>query len=133
MGRNDTGIEVTLGAGVVRGGMDEGGVHVREQRQSDPERGSSRPRRANGGRDLGSDVPLVFGNFEGGSAARALGRVMRTAWARFVHTGDPGWPPFDRAGALTRIFDTSPRVSTYPEQASAELWRHDAFDALDLQ
>ena len=83
----------------------------------------------------GLDGPLVFGNLDGGLAARLIGpppypaaeevsAQFRTAWTRFAATGDPGWPAFDPERRLTRIFDVPPAVTAYPEETSRRLWQH---------
>ncbi|MFD1939173.1 carboxylesterase/lipase family protein [Nonomuraea mangrovi] len=81
----------------------------------------------------GVDVPFVFG--DGGSryAARLLGSPVpdgfaalseriRTAWAAFATSGDPGWPRFDLEHRRTRIWDTTPRDEDYPLAGSYRVW-----------
>ena len=92
----------------------------------------------------GADVPLIFGNFQGGSAdlpyggdppsaqTEALGETMRAAWTSFARTGDPGWPAFTTAELLTKVYDTEPAVLPYPEDASRRLWESEHLDTLDL-
>lgn len=91
----------------------------------------------------GADVPLVFGNFRGGSAGMTyedppsaeierLGKKMRTAWTAFARAGDPGWANFTAAERLTRVYDTDPAVVPYPEEASRRIWESEPFDTLDL-
>ncbi|MDO0916618.1 carboxylesterase family protein [Streptomyces sp. DT2A-34] len=100
---------------------------------------------ANGGA-LGAchalDIPLVFGTFGGlggqliGPAhldeAAALSGLVRAAWTSFATTGDPGWPAYDTERRPTRILDTEPMTTTYPEEASRRLWQHHVFNALPL-
>ncbi len=92
----------------------------------------------------GADVPLVFGNFRGGSAEIAfgdppspeiegLGEAMRAAWTGFARTGDPGWAAFDGREKLTRVYDADPAVVPYPEEASRRIWESEPFDTLDLR
>lgn len=58
----------------------------------------------------GIDIPFPFGNFGDGWAAfvgldddgRALSAAMRTAWAGFARTGDPGWAPYPAARVFGR-------------------------------
>ena len=79
----------------------------------------------------GLDVPLVFGNLTAGQPAVLIGDPtpeaaavsdqMRTAWIAFATSGDPGWPTHD-TGA-TRLFDTEPVVTAYPERVSRGIWR----------
>ena len=82
----------------------------------------------------GLDGPLVFGNLDGGLAARLIGpppypaaeevsAQFRTAWTRFAATGDPGWPAFDLERRLTRVFDLPAAVTAYPEETSRRLWQ----------
>ena len=87
----------------------------------------------------GLDVPLVFGNLTVGQPAVLIGGVtpeaeavsqqMRRAWTAFATTGDPGWP--DHSTGATRLFDTEPSVTDYPERVSREIWR-DPPRVLDL-
>ncbi|MFD8994536.1 carboxylesterase/lipase family protein [Streptomyces abikoensis] len=91
----------------------------------------------------GLDVPLVFGNLAAGQPAALFGESpspageelsasMRTAWTAFATHGDPGWPAYDAGRRLTRIFDTRPAVTAYPEEASRLIWQDHAFVALPL-
>ncbi|NUT93408.1 MAG: carboxylesterase/lipase family protein [Saccharothrix sp.] len=89
----------------------------------------------------GLDVPLVFGNLSSGQPAALLdgspeaediSTTMRTAWTAFATDGDPGWPLYDATQRLTRVFDTQSTVSTYPEEASRQIWQHHPFPPLDL-
>jgi para-nitrobenzyl esterase len=90
--------------------------------------------------DLGAchalDLPLLFGHFDVDLGARLLagadvtgaarvGDAMRRAWTAFARTGDPGWPVFDPATRLTRVFggfDAEGDVRPYPEEISRRLW-----------
>jgi para-nitrobenzyl esterase len=91
----------------------------------------------------GLDGPLLFGTYdahlgpaaigaEHAAEARELTGQMRGAWTSFVASGDPGWPAYDVRQRLTRIFDTSPSVAAYPEEASRHLWQDHVFEALPL-
>ncbi|MET7700772.1 carboxylesterase family protein [Streptomyces sp. NPDC005485] len=91
----------------------------------------------------GLDVPLVFGNLSSGRpavligespspAAEELSAQFRTAWTAFAAHGDPGWPAYDLEHRLTRVFDTRPAVTAYPEEASRLLWHNHTFPALPL-
>jgi para-nitrobenzyl esterase len=82
----------------------------------------------------GLDGPLVFGNLDGGFAARLIGpppfpaaeevsAQFRTAWTRFAAGGDPGWPAYDPRTRLTHVFDLPPTVTGYPEETSRRLWQ----------
>lgn len=83
----------------------------------------------------GLDVPFAFGTPDGPLAADLIGRPvpagfdalsigMRTAWASFAATGDPGWPRFDPGEGLARIWETPPAVRADPLAASREIWDH---------
>jgi para-nitrobenzyl esterase len=90
----------------------------------------------------GLDVPLVLGNLTSGQPAMLLGddlaeaeivsAQMRGSWTRFASDGDPGWPPYEREGRLTRVFDTTPAVVPYPEEASRRIWQDHVFSVLPL-
>jgi para-nitrobenzyl esterase len=89
----------------------------------------------------GLDVPLVFGNLTSGQPAMLIGgnpeaeelsAQMRAAWTGFATTGDPGWPAYDAQHRSTRVFDRTPVVTAYPEEASRRVWRNHRFDALPL-
>jgi para-nitrobenzyl esterase len=91
----------------------------------------------------GIDVPLVFGVYAGlgqwlfgpepPASAVALGDLMRSQWAAFAASGDPGWPQYTPGSRLTRIFDDPPDVVPYPEMASLHIWDQHRFDVLDLR
>jgi para-nitrobenzyl esterase len=90
----------------------------------------------------GLDIPLTFGVYAGlgemltGPAPtpeiEATSSAIREAWTGFAATGDPGWPSYDPQRRLVRIFDESPSVAPYPEEASRRMWQDHAFPALPL-
>ncbi|MEV6350609.1 carboxylesterase family protein, partial [Actinoplanes sp. NPDC051851] len=91
----------------------------------------------------GLDGPLLFGTYDAHLGPAAIGpeptadtlrltRQIRTAWAAFAATGDPGWPVYDPDDRPTRVFDAAPAVAPYPEEASRRLWRDHRFGALPL-
>lgn len=91
----------------------------------------------------GLDVPLVFGNLDRGQPAMLIGEPpspeaealsarMRAAWTSFAAHGDPGWPAYDTERRLVRVFDGSPAVTTYPEEASRLIWQGHSFPTLPL-
>ena len=91
----------------------------------------------------GLDGPLLFGTYDAHLGPLAIGpdhtaeaqpltTQIRTAWTAFAATGDPGWPAYDTGKHLTRIFDTTPSVAAYPEEASRRLWQDHAFRAMPL-
>ncbi|MEV4112697.1 carboxylesterase family protein [Nonomuraea sp. NPDC049695] len=91
----------------------------------------------------GLDGPLLFGTYDAhlGPAAigpehvaeaRELTTQIRTAWASFARSGNPGWPAYDSEQRLTRVFDATPSVTAYPEEASRRLWQDHVFEALPL-
>lgn len=92
-------------------------------------------------RDLGAfhaiDLPFVFdafdvdgwGEFIGADgAARALGQIIRTAWAAFAATGDPScvplgtWPAYDAETRSTMVLDTTCRVEADPVRGERSRW-----------
>ena len=88
-------------------------------------------------------LPLVFGVYSGlgeflfgpepPASAVALGDLMRSQWAAFAASGDPGWPQYTPGSRLTRIFDDPPDVGPYPEKASLHIWDQHRFGVLDLR
>ncbi|KPI08927.1 Carboxylesterase [Actinobacteria bacterium OK074] len=92
----------------------------------------------------GLDIGLLFGTFaadlgnflfepEVSQETRDLSAAFRTAWTRFAHTGDPGWPRYTPAtGRLTQLWDTPTSVAPYPEEPSRALWEQHEFPALPL-
>jgi para-nitrobenzyl esterase len=74
-----------------------------------------------GGPQVGSchgiDIPFSFGNFVDGWDAfvgldddgRALSESMRTAWAGFARTGEPGWPAYPTARVFGREVHDAPQ------------------------
>ena len=88
-----------------------------------------------------TEIPLVFGTLDSpvgaelyGSApaAAAVSHEMATAWRAFATDGDPGWPAYDPAGQLTRVFDADSRTAVYPEQASQRIWADYPFEPFAL-
>jgi para-nitrobenzyl esterase len=92
-------------------------------------------------RDMGAfhaiDLPFVFDTFdrEGWDAflgidddGRAVGRMMRSAWAAFARSGDPSspeigdWPRFDVDRRATMILDAKPAVALDPLAVERDLW-----------
>jgi len=77
------------------------------------------------------DVPFVFGTFDRdgwGTAvgaddrAEALGRRLRTAWADFARTGDPGWARHDPVERPTMCFGAESIVVDDPDGATRACW-----------
>lgn len=74
-----------------------------------------------GGPQVGSchgiDIPFPFGNFVDGWDAfvgldddgRALSESMRTAWAGFARTSEPGWPAYPTARVFGREVHDAPQ------------------------
>jgi para-nitrobenzyl esterase len=64
----------------------------------------------------GIDIPFPFGNFVDGWDAfvgldddgRALSSAMRSAWAVFARTGNPGWPAYPAARIFGRKVHDAP-------------------------
>ena len=60
-------------------------------------------------------LPGAF--FGQGTAADALSAALRTAWTRFAHSGEPGWPAYERDARQTMIFgNTPPHVVSRPQE-----------------
>ncbi|MEO3786524.1 carboxylesterase family protein [Actinocorallia sp. B10E7] len=85
----------------------------------------------------GVDVPFVFGNVQGGFAARVLGSPppedfaglsarIRESWTSFAAAGDPGWPRFDLDERRARVWDTEPSDTARPLEASRLIWEQAA-------
>ncbi|HZJ28290.1 MAG TPA: carboxylesterase/lipase family protein [Acidimicrobiia bacterium] len=78
------------------------------------------------------EIPFVFDNldqpgaavFTGDSTDRpALAETMHSAWIRFAHTADPGWPTYDLDRRATRMFDgVDNPVIDDPGGTERELW-----------
>lgn len=77
------------------------------------------------------DVPFVFGTFDrdgwgeavgADDRAESLGRTLRTAWAGFARTGDPGWTVHDPATRPTRCFGADPGVVDDPAGTTRACW-----------
>jgi para-nitrobenzyl esterase len=67
------------------------------------------------------EIPLVFDNVERarnfvgrGEEPQVVADAMSDAWLRFVKTGDPGWPAYDRDRRATMIFDLESKVVEDP-------------------
>ena len=65
--------------------------------------------------------------------ARLLSDVIRADHLTFARTGDPGWPRFRVGERFTRAYDPEPRLVSYPEERSREIWRDQRFDLLGLR
>ncbi|MEV6103005.1 carboxylesterase family protein, partial [Nocardia sp. NPDC051981] len=61
-----------------------------------------------------------------------VGDQMRTDWATFAASGDPGWAPYNSQARTTRIYDTTPTDRPYPQEPSRRIWAKHHFDALKL-
>jgi para-nitrobenzyl esterase len=88
-----------------------------------------------------TEIPLVFGTLDSpvgsalyasSSAAEAVSREISGAWRAFAADGHPGWPAYDPAEQLTRVFDAVPQTVRYPEQASQRMWADYPFDPFSL-
>jgi para-nitrobenzyl esterase len=90
-----------------------------------------------GGAPHGSDLPLVFGNFEAGPIGgkpteedEALSSRMRTTWTAFAGHGDPGWATYDPEHRIAKVFDLEDSVGPYTGQVNLDLWAGTAFGAI---
>lgn len=89
------------------------------------------------------DVPLVFGNLDGGMGrsllgdpappeAAAVSADFRRRWTAFAAGEGPGWEAYEQGRRLVRLFDAEPSVVAYPEETSRRLWAAHRFGALPL-
>ncbi|MET8996539.1 carboxylesterase family protein [Amycolatopsis sp. NPDC004169] len=83
----------------------------------------------------GLDLPLVFDDirnrnwrflFAGrtfpAERMQAMATEMFGAWARFIATGDPGWPRYTTADRTTRLFDEVSTTVSDPDREQRLLW-----------
>jgi para-nitrobenzyl esterase len=76
------------------------------------------------------EVAFVFSALEaeapadcyGPAAPRHLADTMRTAWAQFAASGDPGWPAYDLTRRPTMVFDEESRVVDDPRADRRAVW-----------
>jgi para-nitrobenzyl esterase len=76
------------------------------------------------------DVPFAFNTlatrqaapFLGGPGHQPLADAMHGHWARFVKTGDAGWPRYELATRPTMRFDTTSAVVSDPMADRRTLW-----------
>jgi para-nitrobenzyl esterase len=89
------------------------------------------------------EIPVVFGTLDSPYGAElygtppptqavALSADMGRAWRSFAANGDPGWPRYDAARELTRIFGAESTVVRYPEHASQAIWADHEFEPFPL-
>ncbi|MEV6232686.1 carboxylesterase family protein [Saccharopolyspora shandongensis] len=82
----------------------------------------------------GLDVPFTFDTAHGPLAASLIGpevppdfaplsSAMRSAFAAFATTGDPGWPQFDSAERIRRIWKTPPTLGGDSLSTSRRIWQ----------
>lgn len=65
--------------------------------------------------------------------AQQLSALIRREHRAFAATGDPGWARYKPRERATRVYDTVPTVSTYPEERAREIWRDQRFGVLGLR
>jgi para-nitrobenzyl esterase len=91
----------------------------------------------------GLDVPLVFGTETADfgamlfgdpvpESALALGEQLRADWTAFAAGQLTGWPAYEAAGRLTRVYDDPITTGPYPEETSRRLWNGHQFGVLGL-
>lgn len=84
----------------------------------------------------GLDVPFTFDTPHGPLAAELIGpeippdfgdlsAAMRNAFISFAATGDPGWPRFDTAERIRRIWATPPEQGSDTLATSRRIWQRD--------
>jgi para-nitrobenzyl esterase len=82
------------------------------------------------------DVPFVFNTlstkqanpFLGGAGHQPLADGMHGHWARFVKSGDAGWPRYEMATRPTMRFDTTSTVVSDPLASRRKLWADAPFN-----
>ncbi|WP_418316126.1 carboxylesterase/lipase family protein [Piscinibacter sakaiensis] len=82
------------------------------------------------------DVPFAFNTlgsrqaapFLGGPGHQPLADEMHGRWARFVKTGDAGWPRYDLTTRPTMRFDTTSTVVADPLADRRKLWAGIGFE-----
>lgn len=57
---------------------------------------------------------------------------MRTDWATFAASGDPGWAPNNPRTRTTRVYGTTATDRPYLQEPSRPIWATHRFDALEL-
>jgi para-nitrobenzyl esterase len=81
------------------------------------------------------EVPFVFGTLDcpgllGDNPPAELSAKIRSAWARFARTGDPGggalphWPHYETEHRQVMQLDLSPSVQLDPRAEERRLWEH---------
>jgi para-nitrobenzyl esterase len=91
----------------------------------------------------GLDVPLVFGTLQADfgqmlfgqpvpESALVLGQRIRADWTAFAAGRSTGWPAYEPAGRITRVYDDPVTDSPYPEDTSRRLWAGHSFGVLGL-
>ncbi|MCZ4509536.1 hypothetical protein O3Q52_15285 [Streptomyces sp. ActVer] len=63
----------------------------------------------------------------------ALSQWVRSAWAAFATTGNPGRPECGTEQRLTRRIDTDPGGTPYPAETTLRIWTDHAFNSLPLR
>lgn len=71
----------------------------------------------------GAEIPYVFGNVSGDDEGNEkMEQTMRSIWASFAHTGEPGldgmpeWPAYTRDSGATMILDAEPAVGYHHDE-----------------
>jgi para-nitrobenzyl esterase len=65
-------------------------------------------------------------------SALALGEQLRADWTAFAAGQLTGWPAYEAAGRLTRVYDDPITTGPYPEETSRRLWNGHQFGVLGL-
>ena len=79
----------------------------------------------------GTELPFVFGNlqtaqgleFTGPRPPAHLSQAMHQSWARFAHSGDPGWAQYTPSERWIQHFDGAPRCEIHSEPARFSVWQ----------
>ncbi|ADO44408.1 carboxylesterase, type B (plasmid) [Ketogulonicigenium vulgare Y25] len=64
------------------------------------------------------NIPAMLGD----AAPQSLADDMHSRWVGFAKTGDPGWPTFDRADALSIRFDAPAQLDSHRHDEEAAYW-----------
>lgn len=77
------------------------------------------------------EIPFAFDNLHQAGVAAFIGAgpspqhvasAVHRAWTRFIHHGDPGFPPYSSARRETMVFDEEPCVVVDPDGAERAAW-----------
>lgn len=67
------------------------------------------------------NIPAMLGD----DAPQSLADDIHGRWVSFAKNGDPGWPKFDRAQALSMTFDADSKVEAHRHDEEYGVWHND--------